>query len=228
MCRSRRVSDTRTRDLGTTSFPASVAHVAPLAALVAADGSAGVAFALRLAAPGALTRDLADAVHSLCALHGRHPGMIDHALARTASPAEWLVESAHAFASERAYLARLTSAAGPLPSTPGQAESAAAVAGQRHAFDMLVRSDRAGCAIGAAAALVLDWRAVRAVLNAAARRFGVNEAACALPSLAVILADLDPSIPIERARAFAAQQVLAQHRGLWQLLESRAVAREHL
>ncbi len=153
--------------------------------------------------------------------------MIDHALARTANPAEWLVEAAHAFGGERAYLARLTSAAGPLPSTPGQAESAAAVAGQRHAFEMLVRSDRAGCAIGAAAALVLDWRAIRAVLDAAARRFGVNEAACALPAASVVLADEPDSTAVERARAFAAQQVLAQHRGLWQLLESRAVAREH-
>ena len=209
-------------------FPsAPIQRAGTLAALVSADGSAGAAFARRLAAPGALTRDLADAVHSICVLHGRHPGVIDHALARTACPADWLVEAAHAFAEERAYLARLTSAAGPLPSTPGQAESAAAVAGQRHAFDMLVGSDRAGCALGAAAALVLDWRAIRGVLDAAAHRFGVTEAACALPGAAAILADTPASVAIERALGFAAQQVLAQHRGLWQLLESRAVAREH-
>ena len=199
-----------------------------LAALVAADGSAYEPFAMRLAAPGALTRDLADAVHSICVLHGRHPGVIDHALARTASPPDWLIEAAHAFAEERAYLARLTSAAGPLPSTPGQAESTAAVSGQRHAFDMLVRSDRAGCAIGAAAAVVLDWRAMRRVLDAAAHRFGVAEAACALPGPEAVLGETPASPAVERAQAFAAQQVLAQHRGLWHLLEARATAREHV
>ena len=198
-----------------------------LAALIAADGSAREPFAIRLAATGALTRDLADTVHSICVLHGQHPSVIDHALARSPCAPDWLIEAAHAFAEERAYLARLTSAAGPLPSTPGQAESTAAVTGQRHAFDMLVGSDRAGCALGAAAAVVLDWRAIRRVLDAAARRFGVTEAACALPGPAAVLAEM-PAPAIERAQAFAAQQVLAQHRGLWHLLEARAAAREHL
>ncbi len=212
-----------------TPFPSpSPGAPGPLAALVAADGTANQPFATRLAAHGALTRDLADAVHSICVLHGRHPGVIDHALARATSAPDWLIEAAHAFAEERAYLARLTSAAGPLPSTPGQAESTAAVTGQRHAFDMLVRSDRAGCALGAAAAVVLDWRAIRRVLDAAAHRFGVTEAACALPSAAAVLADAPTSPAVERAQAFAAQQVLAQHRGLWHLLEARAAAREHV
>ena len=38
------------------------------------------------------SRNLADAVHFLCTVHGRYPGVIDHAAARTVDPAAraWL------------------------------------------------------------------------------------------------------------------------------------------
>ncbi len=85
------------------------------------------------------------------------------------------------FAAERAYLATLTAAAGPLPSTPGQAETDAALVAQRHAFDMLAHSDRAGCATGAAIALVIDWYAFRDAMDVAAARFGVNAPEMTLP-----------------------------------------------
>ncbi len=44
-----------------------------------------------LAGPEA-ARNLADAIHFLCALHGRHPGVVDHAATRTVEPAarSWL------------------------------------------------------------------------------------------------------------------------------------------
>ena len=51
-----------------------------LATLADADGSARHPFIRAMCAPGAPTRDLADAIHLLCALHGRHPGVIDHAV----------------------------------------------------------------------------------------------------------------------------------------------------
>jgi hypothetical protein len=194
-------------------------------ALVAADGSAADAWARHLRDPRTPARDLADAVHALCALHGRHPGVVDHARAHAGDPAveAWLASLAQVFAGERALIAQLAAAAGPLPSTPGQAESEAAVAAQRHALDTLAQSDRTGCALGAALALALDWPGVRAVLDAAAGRFGPD-----LPPLAMI--DTDPpalSTPAaERALSFGAQQLLAQHRGLWQLLEARAHARD--
>ena len=100
-----------------------------IAALVAADGSATHPHARALAQPNAPMRDVADAIHALCMLHGRHPGAIDHALAtnQDAVAEAWLAEAAHAFAIERGYLAQLTAAAGPLPSTPGQAETEAAI-----------------------------------------------------------------------------------------------------
>ncbi|MDQ2879030.1 MAG: hypothetical protein M3R41_08135 [Pseudomonadota bacterium] len=201
-------------------------------ALVTADGSAAHRMVRRLMTGVPAMRDLSDAVHALSALHGRHPGVIDHAAGHTHQPAmlAWLGQTGQAFATERDYLARLTAAAGPMPSTPGQAESEAAGSAQRHALDMLAQSDRAGCAVGAAIALAVDWVAVRRVLDLAARRFGMEAAPLALPpyaetaSLMTVAADTPA---VERAMAFGAQQLLAQHRGLWTLLDARASARDH-
>jgi hypothetical protein len=204
-----------------------------IAALVAADGSATHPHARALAQPNAAMRDVADAIHALCMLHGRHPGAIDHALAanQDAVAEAWLAEAAHAFAIERGYLAQLTAAAGPLPSTPGQAETEAAIIAQSHALDMLAQSGRAGCAIGASVALILDWRVMRSVLDSAALRLGVLPAWLGLPIEAdtmSLVAALATSPGIERAMAFGAQQVLAQHRALWDLLDARRSARDDL
>ena len=157
---------------------------AAITALVAAEGSGREPYAMQLTAPGAASRDLADAVHCLCLLHGRHPGIVEFAESRAqnAIAAAWLAEAADAFAGERATLVKLVAAVGPLPSTPGQAETENAIVGQRHALDMLAASDRAGCPIGAAMALLLDWPSLRAVLDTVATRLGVEVAASALPS----------------------------------------------
>ena len=205
---------------------------AAITALVATEGSGRESYVSTLTAPGATSRDLADAVHCLCLLHGRHPGVVEFAESRAAHPvaAAWLSEAADAFAAERATLVKLVAAVGPLPSTPGQAETESAIAGQRHALDMLAASDRAGCPIGAAMALLLDWPALRAVLDAAAVRVGIDVPASALPTHrdnATVIAALAESVAFERAMLFGAQQMLAQHRALWQLLESRAAARNH-
>ena len=203
-----------------------------LVALVRADGSAGHPYpaAEALTSGREAVRNLADAAHYLCVLHGRFPGVIDHAASKTSHPAAlgWLSAAAEAFAAERALLTKLAVATGPLPTTPGQAECEAAVLQQRHALEMLAQSDRAGCALGAAFALVLDWQAVRAVLEAAARRVSIAPGDCALPheeetrTVAMIVTE---SASFERAMGFGAQQLLAQHRGLWDLLESRQAAR---
>jgi hypothetical protein len=201
-----------------------------LASLTEVDGSAGHRVVTKLVEPRVAKRDLADAVHAICALHGRH--LFEDAARERADAGitDWIDAITGGFPVERAYLARLTAAAGPLPSTPGQAEADAAFANQRHAFDMLVRSDRKGCASGAAIALVLDWRAFRAVLDGAATRFGIEAPACRLPDmneLAGLAAAIGDTPGVQRAIAFGAQQVFAQHRGLWDLLEARAIARDH-
>jgi hypothetical protein len=176
------------------------------------------------------TRNLADIVHFLCALHGRHPGVVDLAAVRSAHDGarSWLIEAVDGFAVERAVLTKLTVAAGPLPSTPGQAESESAVGGQRHALDMLARSDREGCALGAALALVMDWWSVRAVLDQAATRWGVEIPECSLPMVDVcqdVAGRVADTPAVERAMTFGAQQILNQHRGLIDLLEARQIAR---
>jgi hypothetical protein len=175
-------------------------------------------------------RDLADLIHYLCILHGRYPGLIDHAATRAVEPdaRAWLTNATYAFAGERAYIARLAVAAGPVPSTPGAGGTDAAVLGQRHAMETLALSERRGCALGAAMALVLDWAAIRTCLDAAAARFGVDSPAypAAEPASIDRLADdYAAAAPVQRALLFGAQQILVQHHGLWDLLEARQQAR---
>ncbi len=201
-----------------------------MGSLTASDGSASHPWLRRLIAGHEPARDLADAAHYLCILHGRHPGVIDHALehAHLSLERDWLEAAAEAFVTERAYLVRIVAAAGPLPSTPGQAESEAAVHAQCHALDMLAQSDRTGCATGAALALGLDWESVREVLDAAAHRLGITPPACTLPLQQETVSVVDALVremSVERAMLFGAQQMYAQHRGLLDLLEARASAR---
>lgn len=201
-----------------------------MGSLVASDGSANHPYLQGLAENLEPLRDLADAAHFICVLHGRHPGVVDYALdhARVSLERDWLEAAADAFATERAYLVRIVAAAGPLPSTPGHAESEAAAHAQRHALDMLAQSDRAGCAAGAALALAIDWATIREVLDAVARRLGLTIPVSTLPLAEETVSVVDaltrePSM--ERAMLFGAQQVFAQHRGLWDLLEARTSAR---
>ena len=201
-----------------------------MGSLVASDGSANHPYLAGLAENLEPLRDLADAAHFICVLHGRHPGLVDYALdhARVSLERDWLEAAADAFATERAYLVRIVAAAGPLPSTPGHAESEAAAHAQRHALDMLAQSDRAGCAAGAALALAIDWATVREVLDAVARRLGMTIPVSTLPLAEETVSVVDAlarEASMERAMLFGAQQVFAQHRGLWDLLEARASAR---
>lgn len=196
---------------------------------VAMDGSAAHPMLARLTGPGGAHRDMADAIHTLCTVHGRHPGLADESLANLVQPqaGRWLADVASAFAGERAYLAALVSAAGPLPSTPAQAETEAALAAQHHALHMLAGSARAGCATGAVLAQTLDWTAIRTVLDHAAGRFGLTPPPPAFPDMGETAALTGLLAASERAMGFGADQLLAQHRGLWDLLEARASARDH-
>ena len=175
-------------------------------------------------------RDLSDAVHLLCSLHGHYPGLIEIALQRCPSGAaqEWLLRASEAFERERLYLVRLTSAVGPLPSTPGAAETESSLMGARRALETLAESERQGCALGSATALVGDWWPVRRVLDRAAARAGVETPAPSLPdemSIVAAIESLSGSPASERALAFGSEQLLLQHRALFDLLEARAEAR---
>ncbi len=175
-------------------------------------------------------RDLADAVHLLCNLHGRYPGLIEIALQRCpkGDVETWLSRASDGFERERLYLVRLTSAVGPLPSTPGAAATEASLVAARHALETLAMSERNGCALGAATALIGDWWPIRRLLDRAAARSGLD---CPTPSLPDELSVIDVieaetiSPANGRALAFGGEQMLLQHRALFDLLEARAEAR---
>lgn len=202
-----------------------------IARMGSVDGSATHPHLARLVSTTASARDVSDAVHALCAIHGVLPGLADLALGRCAQPdaCGWLDRIADAFVIERAYIARLAAAAGPLPSTPGQADSEAALATSRHTVETLGASERRGCATGAVAALVHDWPTIRLLLDHAATRFGVDPAPLAFPpqgDTTAVIDALGATPATERAVGFGAQQLFAQHRAIWDLLEARASARE--
>lgn len=210
----------------------------PLAARlarVAGGGSAGHSHCAALAGGNTehSARDLADAIHLLCALYGRFPGPADLALAccPPGPVRDWLREAADSFERERIYIVRLTAAVGPTPSTPGAAQTESAILAQRHAIETLAQSERTGCALGAVTALAGDWPAVRAILDRAAERCGIERPECTVPgsdSVAAILAEGTGSVAAERALVFGAEQMLLQHRALFDLLEARADARVDL
>ena len=212
------------------SKPVSVAEAQ--LARVARDGCARYAHLnALLEATGAHSgRDLADAVHLLCALHGRYPGLIEIALERCPKgPAQtWLTHASEAFERERLYLVRLTAAVGPMPSTPGAAETEASLLAARHALETLALSERSGCALGAATALVGDWWPIRRLLDRAAARAGTEAPAPSLPDENSVIGVIDQSsdeTPAARALGFGSEQLLLQHRALFDLLEARAEAR---
>ena len=176
-------------------------------------------------------RDLADAIHLLCSLHGRYPGLIEMALQRSVDTqiSEWLSRASEAFERERLYVVRLTSSVGPIPSTPGAAETESSLLAARHALETLALSERNGCALGAATALVGDWWPIRRVLDRAASRAGIECPAPSLPderSVIAVIGSLGDNMASCRALAFGGEQLLLQHRALFDLLEARAEARE--
>ena len=175
-------------------------------------------------------RDLADAVHLLCSLHGRYPGLVEIALQRCpkGDARSWLDRASEAFERERLYVVRLTSAVGPLPSTPGAAETEASIQAARHALETLATSERRGCALGAATALVGDWWPIRRLLDRAAARVGLECPAPSLPdeaSVIEVIGRASDTPASERALAFGGEQLLLQHRALLDLLEARCEAR---
>jgi len=201
-------------------------------ARVAGDGSARHTYlsALLEASGRQSGRDLADSVHLLCSLHGRYPGLIELALQRCpkGSAHEWLSRASDAFERERLYIVRLTSAVGPLPSTPGAAETEASLVAARHALETLAMSERDGCSLGAATALVGDWWPIRRLLDRAATRVSIESPAPSLPDEASVVTVIDQAAAtpaVSRALAFGGEQLLLQHRALFDLLEARAEAR---
>lgn len=199
-----------------------------LAAALESLGSAGHSHLIWLT--GGNTRpephDIADVAHFLCLLHGRLPGLLDQAANHTVDPeaGRWLLRAVDGFAAERALLAKLTVEAGPIASTPGQDQCTPLILQLRTALASLGQSDRAGCAAGASFALILDWAAIRPVLDGIAHRLGFEIREAALPDAnetLALAASLSADPLTSRAVAFGAGQMLQQHRLFWDMLAHR-------
>ena len=207
---------------------------ARLIALVANSGSASHPTIVAALADlrNLSSADLSDIAHFLCVLHGRYPGLIDHAARKIVDGAarEWILHTGNAFAEERAFLSRLTAAAGPAPSTIGDEKCTAAFAMQSRALEMLASSDRQGCPAGAAVAFVEDWLTVRAMLEAMAERFALKVPPHSFPNSARNARLVDALIAEgqaqERALFFGADQLLLQQQSFWNLLAARSVSRK--
>lgn len=168
----------------------------------------------------------ADIAHFLNVTHGRHPGIVDHAATKIIEQEarDWLVQSIDAFALERKFLNQLTVAAGPVHRHVGQDRVNTVVEGQSRSITMLATSDRKGTAAGAAVAFVLDWQATRPLLDRVAISLGIEAPASTLPDQRIslsLISDLASSATIQRAMLFGCEQMLAQQKGLWQLISAR-------
>jgi hypothetical protein len=181
---------------------------------------------LRLPAKTARAALLADIAHFMNISHGRHPGIVDHAAHKIVDDAarKWLIRAIDGMAAERNYLNELTVTAGPIRRLTGQDKVTALIEGQSKNFEMLATSDRKGCPAGAAIAFVVDWHQTRALLDQVALNIGLEAAPVALPSVeecGKLAGQLDDNAGYRRAMAFGSGQLLAQQRGLWQLLAAR-------
>lgn len=218
----------------------SAGFAADFAGKIAAQGSASVCAPLAhfldrcMAAPdlrksvaSSLPALIADIAHFQNVSHGRYPGVIDHAAGRMTDPAarDWLTLSIAGFAAERALLNALTVAAGPIRRHSDQPQLEAVLAMQHRSFEMLATSERRGCPAGAAITFVLDWQATRGLLDRTARILGIEAPQCSLPhndmTLAVAEMLATQGRSMERAMLFGAEQLLAQQKGLWQLIAAR-------
>jgi hypothetical protein len=169
---------------------------------------------------------IADIAHFMCIAHGRLPGVIDYAATKIVDDEAraWFVQSINSFASERAFLNRLTVAAGPITRQVGQDKVTALVTNQVKNFKMIATSDRQGCAAGAAISFVLDWRSTRTLLEASAIHLGLDPGYPDLPdadNCQKLAEALSANQSASRAMMFGAEQLLGQQRGLWQLICAR-------
>ena len=73
-------------------------------------------------------------------------------------------------------------------------------------------------------AFALDWQRSRPLLDYVALRLGIEAPACLLPdreATADLARKLAGSAAIQRAMTFGRDQMLAQQRGLWQVIAAR-------
>ena len=204
-------------------------------ARVDAEGSADHGYRLRLmGATGPNTaRDLADAVHLLL-LALRPPPRPDRAGPQQlpGGPGARLAAGSGRRLRARAAVpgpADLRGRPAALDARRGRDRSGAGCR-QRHAIETLAGSERRGCALGAATALVGDWRGhPRRARPRRRPRRASSARPCTLPDAgrrSPRRSAPAPTVSPANARlGFGGEQLLLQNRGLFDLLEARAAAR---
>lgn len=203
--------------------------VPELEAMLAASGATGHEFVAALSQGRRLSRStFADVAHLLGLLHGNRPSVFEIVSQSPLVPSPaWLHAAMRAFAREREVVAQLILITGPPPSRAGQTSVEMSVTATRNALATLAGSDRLGCAIGAAVALLLDWEAISAAVRQIGREFDVNladrhdEWPSRHESLGAV--ELAASLPGgERAVRFGFQTLLGQHFDFWNIIQCRA------
>jgi hypothetical protein len=168
----------------------------------------------------------ADIAHFLNICFGRHPGIVDHAANKIVDQAarNWLLQAIDGFSIERAFLNRLTVAAGPIHRQLGQDRITALLEGQSRSIEMLATSERTGCPAGAAIAFVIDWKMTRPLLDHVALALSIEVPHCSLPDdyqSIKLVRDLAGKSSTQRAMTFGSNQMLSLQKGLWQLIATR-------
>ena len=198
------------------------------------DSGAGGSRHLRALSEGSVARPLqavADTAHFLVILHGQLPSVLEIARLNADEPAaSWLRSAGVAFDQDRRWMAGLAAMTGGALDLHGLSTAEQVVRDQRDAMLTLAKSNRMGCALGAAVTLVLDWQAVRSRLPRAAQHLGYDRHERlsdpwpedgALDALACHADD----VRVRRAIEFAALQLASLHAQLFDLLEARHAQR---
>ena len=142
--------------------------------------------------------------------------------------ASWLREAAAAFDADRRWLARLSVMTGGAIDLQGLTTAEQLVRDQREAMLTLAKSSRAGCALGAAVTLILDWQTLRTELPKAAQQLGfecrdLQADRWPVEGAGTALADVGGDHKVRRAVVFGAMQLASLHGQL--LRPSRSPAR---
>lgn len=176
---------------------------------------------------------IADIAHYLCVAHGRHPGIIEHAMSKIVDECsrDWLIKAADGFTRERIYLTELTVAAGPISRTVGQDETDMLIVNQSKQYQMLASSDRRGCPIGAATSFIIDWYNIRKLVDILALQLNIYVPQIVLPNISEtedMITRYADSPNIIRAINFGADQILSQQRAFWNIITARSIARKSI
>ncbi|APG62750.1 hypothetical protein LPB140_08055 [Sphingorhabdus lutea] len=168
----------------------------------------------------------ADICHFLNLCHGQQPGVVDYAENKiTGDEAKiWAAKAAIGFGKERDLLNQLTIAAGPPARQAGHDMALHLTQDQPKNLAMLASSDRKGCALGCAMGFVADWHIIRDLLNSLSMKFDLPKSELTLPSIAetMEICVIEGNGPaLQRAIRFGFEQVCAQQKGFWAIIDAR-------